>query len=717
MKNTGLFFPLLILFIFLILAWAQPRGVGDLYIGLAAGRDIVQGIIAQADQWSFLTQSRIWINQNWGSHLLLYITFYLGGEWVLLLLKMVCLVWLALCLILYSYQRGAPPPAGILAAGLVIFCFRSQIDLRPNLFSLLIFSMLLYLLDCCRQKKHLIWLAAGLVIAWANMHGGFMLGLIVLFLFVFHQCLPGLFIGFYRGNSIIKFFTKLNLGLLPFFIALAGAGLFTPFHIFKAIKSQDIWLNWNLTHSLGVAGNSMWQSGNEWQPFFQTPLQEGSWEFLLLFLLVTLPLAKEIVTSLKNFSQTNSPAFPNPKIPDRQPQLEIVLFDFFLLGLLVIMTILHRRFIPFALIALTPRLARLIKSTILDPAKTTVIFRFKPYLPFILFLLFLIFCISSSIELWRHYHPDNPLQASQNLTSQPELFKRMVAFADLPSSPVDFLRDNQIKGRIFADWQWEGFIRWQYPALKLAVGGRAQQIYRETDFKLYLQVVAGQNAQKLLAKNHINLVLISLQGHIPLVNELLYSPGASWTVIYLDNRAIILADSKSEIGNHLAVNLLEEKLSFPAPHLKYLSKAMAIYTPVGQKLASKISSKIPGNHKGTIGPNFSPAHKIITLIKKAKTLKPLPISFQLLDKVLRTWPPALADWTEIFQYLQAERKQFHLKLNDRPQTISTYNCLKFISAATLRLYILAGKKALAQQEKNRMINILDQIKQTNLQWE
>jgi hypothetical protein len=53
--------------------WAGSSAVGDLYMSLSGGRDVALGHLGRPDDWSFTTGGRVWVNQNWLSHVLIYL--------------------------------------------------------------------------------------------------------------------------------------------------------------------------------------------------------------------------------------------------------------------------------------------------------------------------------------------------------------------------------------------------------------------------------------------------------------------------------------------------------------------------------------------------------------------------------------------------------------------------------------------------------------------
>jgi hypothetical protein len=162
--------------------WSVPRPTGDLYVGLAAGQDILAGKMGQVDDWSFMTEGRVWINQNWGTNLLYWISNELGGETGLLVLKVLIILTGTIFLILACRRRDADWPVALIVSAGVIAAGRSFIDLRPNLTTLMFVPVMLHVLYRTAEKPHRIWLTMVVFgVIWANLHGGFTLGLLAIF--------------------------------------------------------------------------------------------------------------------------------------------------------------------------------------------------------------------------------------------------------------------------------------------------------------------------------------------------------------------------------------------------------------------------------------------------------------------------------------------------------------------------------------------------------
>jgi hypothetical protein len=63
----------------LALVWAEPRPNDDLFIALAGGRDALAGHLGHPDDWSYTTEGRVWVNQNWASDVLFYLVHTASG--------------------------------------------------------------------------------------------------------------------------------------------------------------------------------------------------------------------------------------------------------------------------------------------------------------------------------------------------------------------------------------------------------------------------------------------------------------------------------------------------------------------------------------------------------------------------------------------------------------------------------------------------------------
>jgi hypothetical protein len=169
----------LAVYLFLLVSITRTEADVDLWGHLRFGEDIVaSGFIPQFDYYSF-TSDRYWINHEWLSEVAMYLAYAGGGPWGLGVLKLATIA-ATMMLVAGVYRReGAKGRALHLALIAGIICtFPRMQSVRPQLFSLLAFAMLLRLmLHADAGGRRLLWAAPVLMAVWANLHGGWIVGL------------------------------------------------------------------------------------------------------------------------------------------------------------------------------------------------------------------------------------------------------------------------------------------------------------------------------------------------------------------------------------------------------------------------------------------------------------------------------------------------------------------------------------------------------------
>ncbi len=158
-----------------------PMPAVDLAYQLRAGEAILQtGTIPASDSWTFTVAGAAWTDQQWLAQTMFAAWHRLGG-WELLAVMRAGLATAAVgLLIATSVARGtALRPAAIL--GLVAFALAAPaLALRPQLFGIVVFAALLWLVATRVDHPRRLWVAPLLVVLWANVHGSFVLAPLVL---------------------------------------------------------------------------------------------------------------------------------------------------------------------------------------------------------------------------------------------------------------------------------------------------------------------------------------------------------------------------------------------------------------------------------------------------------------------------------------------------------------------------------------------------------
>ncbi len=154
----------------------------DLWGHLRFGLDILdEAQIPSEDPYSF-TSDRAWINHEWLSELLFAVAWRMAGAPGLIALK-VAVVGTAIAFVWRTLRaRAVAGHARALLCGLAfVGIYPRVVHVRPQLFSVLLFAVLLWVIaeaESGRRRK--LALAVPILLLWANLHGGWITGLATL---------------------------------------------------------------------------------------------------------------------------------------------------------------------------------------------------------------------------------------------------------------------------------------------------------------------------------------------------------------------------------------------------------------------------------------------------------------------------------------------------------------------------------------------------------
>ena len=174
-----------ILPIWLLLLITHTAADADLWGHLRFGADaIARGGLAVVDRYSF-TADTTWINHEWLAEVVLAASYAVGGAIALNLLKLAVLAAIGFIVWRAGRTAGGSTFSLIALSSLVVLASytRTQV-LRPQLFSVLFFALLLEMLDRRdrlmrsgrRPSLALTAALASLFGLWTNFHGGWIVG-------------------------------------------------------------------------------------------------------------------------------------------------------------------------------------------------------------------------------------------------------------------------------------------------------------------------------------------------------------------------------------------------------------------------------------------------------------------------------------------------------------------------------------------------------------
>jgi hypothetical protein len=553
---------LVVLVLLVAVTWMVYRPIGDMYVALAAGRDIVDGKLAEPDGWSFLTTDRVWINQNWGTHLTYYLTYSAAGETGMLVLKGVILSILVTAIVLSSRQRNVRWSTALLVAGAMLIAGRSYIDPRPNLTTLMMAPLMAWLLYRTRRDPRRIVWAVLVAWAWASSHGGFVFGLGMM----------GLWMGCQMLWAVVR--DGVGPGLRRTWPLAAGTLAATVLSMVSPFGVE------NLTHPFLIAGSEKWRQVSEWRPLLDESSRFGTkWEFLtVLGVLVGVLAIRGVLLALagaRSSAGGRAKELSSPPVARSRRPMGTWAFEALLSAVVIAMAFKSRRFVPLALVVLAPVVALQIDRLLsrLPRAVDTAAFAAVAVAVAIPAVMF----GRTLSTYYRSNHPTLPDEST---------FQRMVATHRLCPDLAEFVNANDISGRVYQEWRWEGYLRWRCPQLELYVGGRAQQVYTEAQDERRLAILTGPMGRYLLKDEDIRMVMVPndfgprgtysrLMASLGLLNPSPENP-PHWAFLYCDEDAMMLVDTRDPNMAELIEQADAGQLTYPSPFAEAFSRAMRL---------------------------------------------------------------------------------------------------------------------------------------------
>ncbi|MBN1699903.1 MAG: hypothetical protein JW881_20500 [Spirochaetales bacterium] len=594
MNVTGI-----ILLLFIITAiWSIPREVSDLYISLAAGRDVIAGKLNTPDDWSFSTNNRVWINQNWGAGLIFYLANVVFGDTGLLAVKFVLLALCALFLSLALHTLKIPLPLILLVTSFTMAAINVYAILRPNLFTIALVPLELWFLYKSREQTWFIWPAAAVTLIWANVHGGFVFGLGMLWLRAACVLIPAA-VG--EKGKAFRAYWQLPAAAVT---AVALAGIVTPFGIR------------NLTLPFMFTGGAVWNTLRDWLPIWETgdlsAFMSGIICFLVMLAVTLILLGLHLVYAF---------VFSKQKVLRREKRdTGGILFDAILALTAVIMAVLSNRFLALALILTAPILARELHWHIhrlrhsRPNGLSTTNFndrhldrttrgagqhavqsstKLSAWLPAAIGYC-LVFALGAFIifDNVRSYDARNPVRN----TGTGSFFERM-HYTNTAYNPelLRFIIANNVSGNVFNPWKWEGYLRWNAPRLKSFIGGRGHQIYTEDAFNQYMYITGSTVPayQSRAPQDILNATgahyLITGNSHDFDDTIITALSGGNWVIIYADARSLLFADTSRPEAAEAAKRLSDGGLRFETDAARAMSMAANVLSRPGSWQAEHIA--------------------------------------------------------------------------------------------------------------------------------
>ncbi len=454
------------------------RGITDpdVWWHLRTGQHMVETrSVPHADLYSFTRSGQPWVTHEWLSEVVIYAIYRTAG-WGGLIFVFGTIA-AATLLLVYLRSPGRPYVAGVMTVW-GAFASVPAWGVRPQMFTFLLGSMFLLILERSDQHRGTLWWTVPLMLLWVNFHAGYALGVVFLALFLLGGLLD-VALGF---ESWLQAAPRLRILLAVFFACL----LMVP------LNPNGARMYWYPVETL--TSRAMQNYINEWaSPNFH----QAAYLPLLFMLLATLAAL--------------------PLSPRRIRARELVL-----LSVAAYAALRAVRHIPIFVLVGVPILSKLVQAWVEQRAPR---FSFpqpppgtrKLLLNAVLLLGFVSFVVA---------------RVTQVILRQPK-----TETTSFPAAAVAFLSTHRPPDPILNAYDWGGYFIWKlYPQYRVFIDGRAD-VYGDSFMEEFADTYAVKNDWRAaLERWHIMTVVIPPGA--PLAVVLRQEP--AWKAIYEDNQALVL---------------------------------------------------------------------------------------------------------------------------------------------------------------------------------
>ncbi|MGO9621961.1 MAG: hypothetical protein ACLPT6_11200 [Desulfobaccales bacterium] len=201
----------------------------DLFHEMALIREAFRlGFLPRTDTFSYVPTISPVVHHEWGTGLILYlVTVQLGlGAAGLMVLKYLLTAFIALGCYFFATRQGASYPVfsflGLLGIMMGLAGFST---IRAQLFTLCFTIILLFLVEEDRKGKGwALWAWLPVYLIWLNLHGGFLVGVVLLAVYISER----FFMNFFAGKNFLKSLQMVKRPIL-FWVATCLLTLVTPY--------------------------------------------------------------------------------------------------------------------------------------------------------------------------------------------------------------------------------------------------------------------------------------------------------------------------------------------------------------------------------------------------------------------------------------------------------------------------------------------------------
>lgn len=228
----------------------------DLWWHLASGRQFLStGTLQNFDPFSlagadFAPEAMTVLNGYWLAQVIMYLFYLLAGEWGIVLWRALLLAAVPGALLFYGYRKGLLSPELLVTTALCSWTLTWFNGERPNLFTILFVALLAIVLNEAgygklsddqgpfRYNLYRAVSAIPLMIVWANLHRGFMIGPALICIYLFAETGKFfLFKGMTSAGSLARLWGVLGVAIAASFCNPNG---FVPYKTLLVAEGSAI---------------------------------------------------------------------------------------------------------------------------------------------------------------------------------------------------------------------------------------------------------------------------------------------------------------------------------------------------------------------------------------------------------------------------------------------------------------------------------------------
>jgi tetratricopeptide (TPR) repeat protein len=536
------------LFVFINLNMSLELRDPDIWLHLKTGEYIVQHkAIPQTDMFSSTLAGKEWIDHSWLVQVIFYLVFHFAGADNLILLSsvIVTLAFLILFFSVYEQRQHLTLIAGVLF--ITIFASRTRFNIRPENFSILFFSLYIFLL-----KRHIrnrgVFLLPLVQLFWVNCHGFFVLGPLLVGIFLLAQRLKRTDILPWEWSRVELLDTQSNRNLVKVFWLVCAISFLNPYSYKGALYPLCVTFN-----SLGKS-SVFFRYIRELLPTWWV----GSRSFSTYYLFIVLSLT----VFLLNFKKLNVAHF-------------IAWLIFVFMSVRVNRNVIFFNF--FAFLTTTDILIKgfgIKKFNFIENwfGKSVVLLKY-------IIIIILIY--------WTIKDCDSLLNSRYYIFQEYRIKSSLLGVAanEYPDKAADFILKNNLPDNVFNLFNYGSYLIYRFfPKKKVFIDGRTEA-YGDEFFQNYQKIVNldASAVNSLFKKYDINTILLS-GGGFDIGNLAAYFFNEKgWALVYLDGYSLVflrVTPQNNTLVNKLKIDMNKWQVAkaefnkigirniFPEPYIK-----------------------------------------------------------------------------------------------------------------------------------------------------